>query len=337
MEKTVKECLVSNQNEEVVVVGILCNPIDGITKNGKPYADFELYANGSTIQIKVWDMTSKEFLDRKGITLGKPITVNGTISANPLNGVKQICVRDGEIPAAAPYSEPGVSIEETIDKLVQATPVPVGKMIGVIKSLVDNYIPEGTEGFRAIIRNLCKWATDEVLTAGELVMPYSTEVHKERSGLVAHIFNCCNMLHHISGVPNFDKGIVLASILTYHLGVSFIYKVDINTGIILETTSLEEFGTVGNFCSQFVLSWSGKLNEVLGDIDPQIRNYMACINAMNGLAVPASIESQIALSIINTELETFRIFEAVNGQEDRVPCFVKKDGETHTVYNFNKI
>ena len=97
--KTVKECLGSEKNEEVVVIGLLCNPKDGVTKNGKPYADFDLYANGATIQIKVWDMGTKEFLDRKGIELGKPVIVNGTISVNPQNEVKQICVKDGEIPA----------------------------------------------------------------------------------------------------------------------------------------------------------------------------------------------------------------------------------------------
>lgn len=338
MQKSVKECLISNENEEVVVIGILCNPMDGITKAGKPYADFDLYANGSTVSIKVWDMCCQEFLDVKGVELGKPVTIHGVISVNPLNGVKQICVRDGEIPSASSYSVPGEAVEDIIEKLVQSTPIPVTKMIDTIRSLFNSYFPaeaEGAgEGFRGNLRDLCTWALDEILTGNVLSYPYGPDVHKERSGLVAHIYNCCHQLAFMAGVPDFDKGVVLTALLTYHLGSTFIYSVDSNTGLITETNSLEEYGSLGNFCSQFVISWSGKLTQVLGEIDPSIRNYMACVNALNGLCEPVSIESQIARSIATNELECFRIYEAVNGHSYTDHCFIKKEGRSYTVYNF---
>ena len=56
MEKTLKECLNSERNEEIITRGLICNPIEGLTKTGKPYVDLTLYANGLTMPSKVWDM-----------------------------------------------------------------------------------------------------------------------------------------------------------------------------------------------------------------------------------------------------------------------------------------
>ena len=99
-----------------------------------------------TKEICTFQKINAAFLDVKGVELGKPVTIHGVISVNPLNGVKQICVRDGEIPSASPYSVPGEAVENIIEKPVQSTPIPVTKMIDTIRSLFNSYFPAEAEG-----------------------------------------------------------------------------------------------------------------------------------------------------------------------------------------------
>lgn len=99
-----------------------------------------------TKEICTFQKINAAFLDVKGVELGMPVTIHGVISVNPLNGVKQICVRDGEIPSASPYSVPGEAVEDIIEKLVQSTPIPVTKMIDTIRSLFNSYFPAEAEG-----------------------------------------------------------------------------------------------------------------------------------------------------------------------------------------------
>ena len=323
MEKKLFECLSSQKNEEVITVGLISNPVEGLTKQGKPYVDFQIYANGCTMTCKVWDIGYEEMQERYGVKKGAPVKVHGVISINPQSGEKQICLRDGDIPALSPLD----LTEDEIEGLAQATPVKAEDMISAIKGAIDSIIPE------SILKGIANWGINTLESS--TYFPYGEDVHKEKGGLIAHVYNCVYKLMYYVAAPEFNKGVVLTALLLYRTGTSFYLHVDRVTGLIKECEDISEYGSIGQFMSSFVLNWvepfkSGVVGVNIGDI----KNVIACVNACNGIVKPMSIEAVVASGIVRDELDTFRIYEATKGLEPGTKAFVKENGEVRTVYKF---
>ncbi len=335
MEKSLKECLNSERNEEIITKGLICNPVEGLTKTGKPYVDLTLYANGLTMPAKVWDMGFEEMMERYHLVSGGPVKVHGTVSVNPLSGEKQLCLRDGDIPAITPLD----LSEEEIKALSQATPIGEDEMIKSISTLIEGVLPKSSgesstpeESERNFLRNIADWAMERI--GNTAYYPYGENVHKEKGGLLAHIYNACHKLCYMVGTPPFDKKVVLAALLSYRLGITMNYIVDNTTGVITENRELYEYGSQGQLCSDYILNWCKPVFDAVGTDWGVVRNYMATIKCLNGLCEPVSVEAAVAKTIADSELEVYRVYEATKGIEGDAKGFVKDDGSVRVVYKF---
>lgn len=327
MEKDLRDVLTAEKSEEVVTTGIMCDLTEGITKQGNPYVSFKLYANGYSFPVKIWDITVKGFLEKYKISYGSPIKVHGIVSINPLSGEKQLCLRDGAVPAVTPLQ----LSDEELERMVQSTPVDVKEMLKDIYMLINMYLPGDNERYKTI-RSIALWSYFYLENC--YYYPYSMEIHKERGGLISHIYNVCYKLIYYIGGPKFDKGIVLAAVLSYHLGVILYYDVDYVTGMIRKSRELYEALGLEDLCLDFILNWNADISLMVGMGDNMIRDYIACIKCLNSKSLPISIEATVAKNLVEGELSIYQIYEATYGLEPLDKAFIRKDDEVRAVYRF---
>lgn len=311
MATTIKDALQSKNGDEVQVEGILNNLMEGITKTGKPYISGELFANGYTISFKVWDFALERWLAEKGLEQGMAVTVHGSISINPLNGEKQICIRDGEGDASIKRLEE----EGILERLATTTAVSVEKMLGSIRGLIDKYMPEPQEG--ASEHPLRRYALSAYQNLEEnSYYPYSRDIHMEKGGFIAHIYECCHKIVYSVGVPeDIQWDVVLTAILFYHLGWVNRAEVDKITGIVLNIDDYRaiEYGSAGIYDSMIATSMLSLRD---GSVNPKVRNTAHCVCALNGIAEAVSLEAAQAVTIINNELLTYSISEGLRGVDE---------------------
>lgn len=324
MEKELKDVLLAEKNEEIITIGIMAEPKEGVTKQGKPFVDFTLYSKGYSLPAKVWDMGVEEMMERYHVKAGTPVKVHGTVSVNPLSGEKQLCLRDGECPAIAT-----LEMEESeVSALSQSTPISEEEMLKALRAVVDKFIPEETDVLRGIslfsLEYLSKYS----------YFPYDSSVHKEKGGFLAHIYNCCHKLIYYVGGPNFDKRTVLAALLSYHIGVFVYYNVDNVTGIIKNNNELLEYGSLDELCSDFLFNWNSNIESCIGTCWSLIRNFIGCIKAVNNQSEPISLEAAVTKTIVDSELKVYRIYEATKGLPECSKTYISEGGEMRAVFKF---
>lgn len=144
-----------------------------------------------------------------------------------------------------------------------------------------------------------------------LYYPYSGSVHSERSGLLYHVYNVIGSLTEI-GLPKsrtndggytcaIDLFIVKAAIAVYRLFVIDYYKVDEETGAILETDTTR-ISLEGNTHILDLLRFTEEQADI-NSYSPLYLNFKHCVMALNGLVVPVTPEAILACNRAKAELD----------------------------------
>lgn len=321
MKIALKDLLKSENGAEYEVDGILVNLVEGVTKTGKPYISGELYANGYTMPIKVWDSGLEKWLADNSLAIGDAVTVHGTISENPQNHEKQFCIRDGE-GVASVVKLP----EEEKEKLSSATPIPESKMLGAISGLIDYYMPEAKEGeMENPLRQYAKCCLENLTKYP--YFPYSEDVHKEKGGFLSHLYNVLYKVRYAVGLPEAVQwDVVVTAVLMYHIGWCNRVDVDEVTGLVnaVDDYKAVEYGSAALYDAMYACSHLAPLKK--GSADPKLRNCSHTVCVLNGLAQPSSIEAAEAYTLVQSELMPYRVSEGLKGFNEPFDMTMKLSG-----------
>lgn len=332
MKKNIMDLLQSENGAVLEVEGLISDLSEGLTKNGKPFVNGQLFANGETAPFKVWDIGLELFKTEKKVGLGTPVLLHGAVNVNPQNGEKQLVIRDDQDCPALTLLEEG-----DVERLSQATQIPIDDMRRAIlgNQVINHFLPEFQAGDeeRPALCEMAVRAMAEVETGCD--SPYSCEVHHYRGGFIEHIYNVVYKMLYPVGIPKgvqYDWGVMYTALLLYHAG--WVRRTEINpvTGLVSAKDEMGpvELGSDGLCDYTFAVS---VINE--GDLSNiRVRNALHCVASLNGLCAPASVEAQLINSYVKEELRVAETLEATKGLPKYSKGMKVVNGKVKTFLNY---
>lgn len=318
----------------VITEGILDSYEQATTKNGKPYIKGIIRDKSETITFKVWDYTLDSFMKKNDLIRGNTyvVQINGDFSY--YEGEPQMVARpfnNGLILAKL--------INITYDEYIDKSYYPAKVMLASIRSFVERmHSPD--------LKEICKTVLNNY---GEKLMyyPYSENIHSEKGGLLAHIYNCISRVVNCSGEPKYkdeegkdcsviNKEIVITTILVYNLTPLHSYNVEQKTATILAKNEYRNAllgERTGNiiYGQQVIYASCPKHPFTSGEV----LNVMHGVIALNSDVPCATLEAQTAYNIVNSEISEHLVFSNINGIYPGEISKQKIDGIQRCFVNYN--
>lgn len=299
----------------IATEGLISDMKDMITKNGKSYVIGTLSCRDVSIPIKKWDETLA------GISLpsSKVVQVFGSIQI--YEGKPQLIVTGFAESKSCPEAFINNALYDPRD---------------MWSAVMNDLHAESQKGDQAKIKDTVMAYVDflwevyhlssrryQGLSTGNsplMFFPYGEYYHKEKSGLLFHIYNVIGNLSPI-GLPKMrnangelecavDLFIVKAAIATYRLFILDYYTVDPETGSILEIDTKRKI--LEGHTHIFDLLRFAEEQMKLTSYNAYILNYKHCVLALNKLVEPATPEAILACNKVRSELELYKASSCSN-------------------------
>lgn len=302
----------------LVVEGVLEDISEEIASNGSTYVRGLITNKSEALSFKAWDTA---LANVEGL-IGKVVQITGKLQMYNEH-LDLICSGKGD----------KVSITDTgkdIAGYIYSAPVSPEKLTkGLIKKVSD-FKDETCKIIALTALNSCKKLLG--------YFPLSPDCHREKGGLIYHIYLCICQACNQPGLPvidgetfSFNEEVVQTALICSKLGVFGWYKPDIVTGKITEVNEDRKalFGHYDHLITfDKVVSLAKSLykvedtdtkdaeekpKELDENIISQITHAIICINDKS--KVPATKEALIARNIVLDELAKFAYDEALRSME----------------------
>lgn len=302
----------------VTITGLLAELEDNLTKNSKPYVKGKLINKENSIPIKVWDTNLKIFCEKNGISENEVKVVHATGDTDIYEGQMQFTLRPNANGQSA-------IVDDTInpESLAPQSIFSPESMLSAITGSLDNFIQN--EPLNRAVKIFLEKFQKEIM-----YYPYGQEDHTEKGGWLSHVYNCISRYVGYKGEPKdidgssvIERSVIIAALICHSSRAFTTLQVDSLTGAVMKVNEWDNalMGEWGNFFTMNIFLLQA-VSETGGKITPEVKNFLNCCLAANGLIAPSTLEAVITSNIVNSELNEHRIFNSLktikNGEKKKV-------------------